>query len=102
LLDDLVSFIQIETRSSYIDELWIEIAFAFCPFNAADATSTAAPPDYKASCRDVAEGICEGAIYGYVHVQDNGCSISTSQLNDLQDECGDQIDSMLGLYSTNY
>jgi hypothetical protein len=70
------------------------IAFNYCPFSAqADATAYG-QPNYKASCRSVAYGVCEGAIYGYV--RDNGCSISTSKLNQLQDECEDQVDSMTG------
>jgi hypothetical protein len=71
------------------------IAFDYCPFNAADEAATAyGQPNYKASCRSVAYGVCEGAIYGYV--RDNGCSISTSKLNQLQAECEDQVDSMTG------
>jgi hypothetical protein len=70
------------------------IAFDYCPFSVqADATAYG-QPNYKASCRSVAYGVCEGAIYGYV--RDNGCSISTSKLNQLQDECEDQVDSMTG------
>jgi hypothetical protein len=70
------------------------IAFDYCPFYAADEAEGTAygQPNYKATCRDVAEGICEGAIYGYV--RDNGCSITTSALNNLQDDCEDQIYSM--------
>ena len=60
---------------------------------AADSTS-AITPNYKAQCKDVAESICEGAIYGYV--VDNGCDITTSQLLNLQDDCEDQIESMVG------
>jgi hypothetical protein len=57
------------------------IAFDYCPFSAADEASDTAygQPNYKASCRSVAYGVCEGAIYGYV--DENGCSISTSKLN---------------------
>ena len=44
---------------------------------------------------DVAEGICKGAIYGFI--QENGCSIKTSELSDLQDQCDEQIKSMLGI-----
>jgi hypothetical protein len=72
------------------------IAFDYCPFSASDEAEGTAygQPNYKASCRSVAYGVCEGAIYGYV--RDNGCSISTSKLNQLQDECEDQVDSMTG------
>ncbi|KAL3784826.1 hypothetical protein ACHAWO_005822 [Cyclotella atomus] len=72
------------------------IAFDYCPFSAANEASGTAngQPNYKASCRSVAYSVCEGAIYGYV--RDNGCSISTSKLGDLQDECEDQVDSMTG------
>lgn len=71
-----------------------EIAFNFCPFSAADATSAESEPNYKAQCKDVAESICKGAINGYV--QGNGCDITTSQLVNLQDKCEDQIESMIG------
>ena len=72
-----------------------EIAYAYCPFSATeDEASIYGAPNYKASCRSVAYGVCEGAIYGYV--RQNGCSISTSKLDDLQDECEDLIDAMTG------
>ena len=61
---------------------------------AADSTSAESEPNYKAQCKDVAESICKGAIYGYVI--DNGCDITTSQLLSLQDDCEDQIESMVG------
>jgi hypothetical protein len=69
------------------------IAFDFCPFSAADATGYS-QPNYKASCRSVAYGVCEGAIYS--NVRGNGCSISTSQLSKLQNKCEGQVDSMTG------
>ena len=69
------------------------IAFDFCPFSAADASSYSTP-NYKQSCRSVAYGICEGAIYDYV--DENGCDIKTSELNKLQAKCEDQVDSMTG------
>ena len=69
------------------------IAFDFCPFYAADASSYSTP-NYKQSCRSVAYGICEGAIYDYV--DENGCDIKTSELNKLQAKCEDQVDSMTG------
>ncbi|KAL3784828.1 LOW QUALITY PROTEIN: hypothetical protein ACHAWO_005824 [Cyclotella atomus] len=68
------------------------IAFDYCPFS---AQSTVPLPmaslTTKASCP---YGVCEGAIYGYA--RDNGCSISTSKLGDLQDKCEDQVVSMTG------
>ena len=33
-------------------------------------------------------------MYGYV--TQNGCSISTSELAELQDKCDDQVESMVG------
>jgi hypothetical protein len=73
----------------------LEIAFAFCPFNAASGTSASDEPDYKAECRTVAYGICEGAMYG--NIVSNGCDdVTTSELSAQQDKCKDQIDSMTG------
>lgn len=69
-----------------------EIAFDFCPFNAASGSSAAAPPDYKESCREVAYGVCEGAIYN--DVKSNGCSMTTSELQKQQKKCKNQVDSM--------
>eukprot|EP00956_Cyclotella_meneghiniana_P000016 scaffold40_cov68-Cyclotella_meneghiniana.AAC.3 len=59
-----------------------------------DESSTYSTPNYKKTCRSVAYGICEGSIYGYV--RENGCSISTSKLSQLQGKCEDQVDSMTG------
>ncbi|KAL7506715.1 hypothetical protein ACHAXN_004503 [Cyclotella atomus] len=70
------------------------IAFDFCPFSAQSDATAYGQPNYKASCRSVAYGVCEGAIYN--NVRDNGCSISTSQLNNLQNKCKGQVDSMTG------
>lgn len=71
------------------------IAYDYCPFSVAeDEPYGYSMPNYEDTCRDVAEGICEGALYGYI--RDNGCSISTSALRNLQDDCGDQVDSMTG------
>jgi hypothetical protein len=72
-----------------------QIAYDFCPFSATSYHHGEDEPDYKASCRSVAYGVCEGAIYQYV--RDNGCKdITTSELKDLQDECKGQVDSMTG------
>jgi hypothetical protein len=70
-----------------------QIAYEFCPFSAADSTSYSSP-NYKESCRSVAYGICEGAIYGYV--QQNGCDMTTSELSQEQAKCEEQVDSMTG------
>ena len=73
----------------------IEIAFDYCPFTAADSYGHGSEPDYKATCRSVAYGVCEGAIYD--NVVDNGCKgISTSELNKLQYKCKGQVDAMTG------
>ncbi|KAL7503939.1 hypothetical protein ACHAXN_001657 [Cyclotella atomus] len=68
-----------------------EIAFEYCPF---DASSSFARPDYKETCREVATGICEGAVGG--QVKDNGCSISDNNLARLQKKCENQVNSMTG------
>jgi hypothetical protein len=68
-----------------------EIAFEYCPF---DASSSFARPDYKETCREVATGICEGAVGG--KVKDNGCSISDNNLARLQKKCENQVNSMTG------
>lgn len=70
-----------------------QIAFEFCPFSAADSTGYSSP-NYKESCRSVAYGICEGAIYGYV--QQNGCPMTTTELSQEQAKCEEQVDSMTG------
>jgi len=71
------------------------IAYDYCPFSAIEDEPVGyGAPNYKQSCRSVAYGVCEGAIYGYV--RDNGCGISTSKLNQLQAKCGNQVDSMTG------
>eukprot|EP00956_Cyclotella_meneghiniana_P011642 scaffold16384_cov76-Cyclotella_meneghiniana.AAC.2 len=67
-----------------------EIAYDYCPINVAYDYSN---PNYPSSCRNVAYGACRGAIYD--NVIDNGCSISTSKLNNLQNKCEDQVDSMI-------
>ena len=68
----------------------IEIAYDYCPINVAYDYSN---PNYPSSCRNVAYGACRGAIYD--NVIDNGCSISTKKLNNLQNKCEDQVDSMI-------
>ena len=72
------------------------IAFDFCPFDASDAAgySNSSPTNYKESCKEVATSICEGAIYGYV--KQNGCSLSTGKLTQLQAKCEGQVESMVG------
>jgi hypothetical protein len=70
---------------------WIEIAFGFCPFN---AESSLARPNYKERCRQVAVEICEGKVGKQVNK--NGCGISSSELKELQDQCEDQVNDMVG------
>lgn len=67
-----------------------EIAYAYCPINVAYDSSN---PNYSSSCRNVAYGACRGAIYE--DVIDNGCSISTGKLNQLQNRCENKVDSMI-------
>lgn len=71
-----------------------EIAFDFCPFDASASFAPPSPPDYKETCREVATGICKGALKD--QVSDNGCSISNNDLKDLQDKCEHQVDMMTG------
>ena len=70
------------------------IAFDYCPFSAADEASATSAPDYKESCKEVATSICEGAVYNYV--KQNGCSLSTGKLTQLQAKCEGQVESMVG------
>ena len=51
-------------------------------------------PDYKEACREVATGICEGAVGDQVN--DNGCSLATSELLMLQNKCEYQVNMMTG------
>ena len=71
-----------------------EIAFEYCPFDAAASFAPESSPDYKEKCREVATGICKGALKDQVN--DNGCSISNNDLKDLQDKCEHQVDMMTG------
>jgi hypothetical protein len=67
-----------------------EIAFEFCPFGA----SAFMRPDYKEACREVATGICEGAVG--IKVNENGCNINDNNLLMVQNKCEGQVDSMTG------
>ena len=71
-----------------------EIAFEYCPFPASFAPEDSIRPDYKQKCREVAYGICEGAISD--QIEDNGCSITTTELEELQEKCEGQVDMMTG------
>ncbi|KAL3784381.1 hypothetical protein ACHAWO_001627 [Cyclotella atomus] len=71
-----------------------ELAFEYCPFDASSSFAPESQPDYKEACREVATGICKGAVGD--QVMDNGCTISTSELKDLQDKCERQVDEMTG------
>lgn len=52
-------------------------------------------PNYKEECKDAAVSICEGNINSVVNMW--SCEQpSTSELNDLMDECEDQVDGMVG------
>ena len=68
----------------------IEIAFEFCPFGA----SSFIRPDYKEACREVATGICEGAVG--IQVNENGCNINDNNLLIVQNKCEGQVNSMTG------
>ncbi|KAL7509252.1 hypothetical protein ACHAXN_006239 [Cyclotella atomus] len=72
----------------------MQIAFDYCPFSAqADSYGYGSDePDYKQSCREVAYGVCEGAILKMV--ESNGCDPPTSDVAVLQEECEGQVDSM--------
>ena len=74
--------------------LQTEIAFEFCPFDIAASFAPDDQPDYKETCREVATGICKGNVGDQVN--DNGCSISTSGLKELQAKCERQVNDMTG------
>jgi hypothetical protein len=78
----------------------IEIAFEYCPFSASASFAPDSQPDYKEACREVAYGVCKGAVGEQVY--DNGCSISTSDLLGLQKMCEQQVDMMTGGGSSLY
>lgn len=79
----------------YSHSLSLQIAFEYCPFDAADSYGYgSAEPAYKESCRKVAAGVCEGAILKMV--ESNGCEPPTSDVAVLQEECAGQVDSMVG------
>jgi len=71
-----------------------EIAFEFCPFDTSASFAPPSRPDYKEACREVASGICEGAVGNQVN--NNGCSLTTSELLMLQDKCEYQVNLMTG------
>jgi hypothetical protein len=73
---------------------FFKIAFDYCPFSASDEAAATAygQPNYKQSCREVAYGVCEGAILDMV--ESNGCDPSTSDVAVLQEECEGQVESM--------
>ena len=71
-----------------------EIAFEYCPFSASASFAPESQPDYKQECREVAYGFCEGAVGNQVN--DNGCSISTGDLKNLQEKCERQVNRMTG------
>lgn len=74
--------------------VFIEIAFEFCPFDTSASFAPPSRPDYKEACREVASGICEGAVGNQVN--NNGCSLTTSELLMLQDKCEYQVNLMTG------
>ncbi|KAL7478469.1 hypothetical protein ACHAW6_004235 [Cyclotella cf. meneghiniana] len=67
-----------------------EIAFNFCPFTS--QTATFGNQNWKRQCREVATGVCEGAILNQVRA--NGCSMTTSQLRTEQNRCRGQVNRM--------
>jgi len=69
------------------------IVYDYCGSGASGFSNTSYPRD----CRNVAINQCKGSIYGKID-DTRGCPIpNTSTLNDLQDECRDQVDSLLGI-----
>jgi hypothetical protein len=71
-----------------------ELAFEYCPFDAAASFAPGDQPDYKQACREVAYGICAGAVGDQVNA--NGCSIFSNDLKELQDKCERQVNRMTG------
>ena len=67
-----------------------EIAFEYCPFGA----SSFMRPDYKETCREVATGVCKGAVGA--QVSENGCGISDQDLLTLRNKCERQVNDMTG------
>lgn len=74
-----------------VTDAMTEIAYGFCPFNAAASFGR---PNYKEKCRVVAVGICQGAVGA--QVQANGCSITTSELKVLQSKCEGVVNQITG------
>eukprot|EP00956_Cyclotella_meneghiniana_P025942 scaffold55148_cov49-Cyclotella_meneghiniana.AAC.11 len=74
------------------------ISDEYCPSENGEVSPTLPTPNDEASCRSVAYGTCEGAIYSYV--KKNGCSPPTSALLQLQSQCKDQVD-LLYRHSVN-
>jgi hypothetical protein len=68
-----------------------KIAFDYCP-PPADAYGASRHKNYKKTCREVAYGVCEGAVGS--NVQSNGCSITTSETRTLQKKCKSKVNSM--------
>lgn len=64
----------------------------WCTPDGEDATTQS---DYKAECKEAATSICEGQIPAVASRWCPEQNMSTSQLLDLQDECEDQVDSMV-------
>lgn len=55
--------------------------------------------NYKRECRDAAISQCKGGIFGKID-DTSGCRMpNTSTLNDLQNQCRDQVDQLLGIDS---
>lgn len=74
--------------------IFAEIAFEYCPFNAAVSFAPGDQPDYKQACREVAYGICQGVVGNQVNA--NGCSISANDLKTLQGKCKREVNKMTG------
>ena len=65
--------------------------------NVCDEYSTAKRQDYPQTCREVARGICKGAINDKIKQQcPDKLPVSTTELNFLMGMCVEQVDSMTG------
>ena len=72
--------------------IFIAIVSEYCS-SSAISFAPESTPDYKQNCREVAYGVCEGAIGDQV---DDDCSMSTSDLLELQSKCKQQVNEMTG------
>ena len=71
-----------------------DIAYDYCPIDVTGFAPDNIRPDYKAECREVATGVCEGSVKKQVNK--NGCGISSEDLLELQGKCERQVNRMTG------